>query len=182
MIFGDRIRLRAIEREDIPRFVTWFNDPDVRHYLGHILPMSAAQETSWYESMITRDPYERPMAIEVRTPEGWQIIGNIGLMNFNWVSRHAEVGLVIGEKEFWNQGYGTEVMGLMLRFAFHTLNLNRVYLRVDARNKRGIRAYEKAGYVLEGRLRQDCYLDGEYGDTLLMGVLRSEWAAQRPGE
>ena len=55
MIFGDRIRLRAIEREDIPRFVTWFNDPDVRHYLGHILPMSAAQETSWYEGMITRE-------------------------------------------------------------------------------------------------------------------------------
>ena len=74
------------------------------------------------------------------------------------------MGLFIGDKSCWNKGYGTEVMRLLLRSGFETLNLNRIFLRVDEANKGGIRAYEKAGFVHEGRLRQAVFRDGEYRD------------------
>ncbi len=66
-------------------------------------------------------------------------------------------------------------MRLLLKVGFETLNLNRIFLRVDVANKGGIRAYEKAGYVHEGRFRQGNYRDGQYEDMLFMSVLRSEW-------
>jgi RimJ/RimL family protein N-acetyltransferase len=85
------------------------------------------------------------------------------------------VGIFIGEKSLWNQGYGTEVMKLLLKHGFHTLNLNRIALEVYENNPRAVRSYEKAGFVHEGCKRQGMYKDGHYIDILLMSVLRSEW-------
>jgi RimJ/RimL family protein N-acetyltransferase len=93
----------------------------------------------------------------------------------DWVNRSAEVGIFIGDKPSWNQGYGREAMRLMLKHAFETLNLNRVYLRVFAENARGIKAYEHAGFQHEGCQRQACYQEGHYQDVLMMSVLRQEW-------
>lgn len=79
-----------------------------------------------------------------------------------------------GEKSYWDQGCGREAVGLMLRYRFNTLNLNRIYLRVYETNQRAIRAYKRAGFVHEGRMRQARFQDGGYIDVLLMAVLRSE--------
>jgi RimJ/RimL family protein N-acetyltransferase len=103
-------------------------------------------------------------------------------MNINWTIRSAEVGIFIGEKSCWNKGYGAEVMSLLLKFGFNNLNLNRIYLRVDDANKGGIRAYEKAGFVHEGRFRQGTFYNGKYGDLLFMSVLRTEWDSQKQAE
>ncbi len=127
--------------------------------------------------MVKRPADERPLMIEIRQGDGWLPIGDIGLMDIDWRTRAAEVGILIGEKSFWNQGYGSEAMRLMLKHAFDTLNLNRVFLRVYDHNPRAIRAYEKVGFVHEGRMRQARYYAGEYFDVLLMSVLRSEWQA-----
>ncbi|MCJ7435442.1 MAG: GNAT family N-acetyltransferase, partial [Anaerolineales bacterium] len=75
----------------------------------------------------------------------------------------------------WNQGLGTEAMTLLLRIGFETLNLNRIFLRVYADNSRAVRSYEKAGFILEGTLRQAVYKKGRYEDLHIMSVLRSEW-------
>lgn len=86
---------------------------------------------------------------------------------------------MIGDKSYWDKGYGTEVMGLLLSHGFDTLNLNRIYLRVYVSNPRAIRSYEKAGFTLEGRLREAVFQRGAYGDVLIMSALRSEWDAGR---
>jgi diamine N-acetyltransferase len=185
MIYGEHIRLRRNERSDIPKFVEWLNDPEVRRYLLMNLPISQANEEQWFENMLKLPVNEQPFGIEVRdmVPKGgnehWRLIGNCSFMNINWTVRSAEVGLFIGEKSYWNKGYGTEVMHLLLRLGFETLNLNRVYLRVDEANKGGIRAYEKAGFVHEGRFRQGAFQNGEYRDVLLMSVLHSEWNPEK---
>ena len=85
------------------------------------------------------------------------------------------MGIFIGDKSCWNQGYGTEVMRLLLKHGFETLNLNRIYLHVFATNLRAIRCYEKAGYVPEGRLREAEFKNGQYVDFIVMSVLRSEY-------
>jgi RimJ/RimL family protein N-acetyltransferase len=185
MIIGERIRLRRNERADISKFVAWLNDPEVRRYLSLNMPISMANEEQWFENMLKLPASEQPFAIEIRKTspekeaEAWKIIGNCSFMDIDHTALSAEVGLFIGDKSCWNKGYGTEVMRLLLRFGFGTLNLNRIFLRVDEANKRGIRAYEKAGFVHEGHLRQAVYRDGQYEDMLIMSVLRSEWD---PGE
>ena len=175
MILGKRVRLRAIEVGDLSRFVAWLNDPPVIENLVMRVPLSLAQETGWFEAMKKRPPEEHPMVIEINQPEGWKPIGNIGLHEIDWINRHTELGIFIGEKQHWNQGYGRDAIRLVLRYGFQSLNLNRIYLRVFETNPRGIHSYENAGFKLEGRLREDIFLNGKYRDTLIMSVLRSEW-------
>ena len=175
MIYGKRIRLRGMERNDILKSFEWINDPEVNDGLAIYLPMSLRDEEQWFEQMAQRDQAEKPMAIEARDGEGWKLIGNCGVFNIEWTNRSAELGIAIGEKSFWNQGYGTETMKLLLQHGFETLNLNRIYLRVYSTNPRAIRSYEKAGFVLEGTLREAAYRHGNYANVHIMSVLRSEW-------
>jgi len=179
MLHGNRIRLRGNEHSDLPKFVGWLNDPEVRHFLSKVLPISEAAEEHWFENMLKRPPEEQPLGIEIRDGEGWRLIGNCGFFDINWRNRSAEVGLFIGEKSCWNMGYGTEVMSLLLLHGFGALNLNRIFLHVDAENLGGIRAYEKAGFTHEARLRESNFRDGKYCDDLIMSVLRSEWTPEK---
>ncbi len=175
MILGNEIRLRALEKEDLPRCVAWLNDPEVTAGLQITTPLSLLQEEAWFEKILKHPVEEQPLAIEVLLKGTWTHIGITGFDTINWLSRCAEVGIFIGEKTFWNQGWGTRAMRLMLRYAFNTLNLNRVKLYVYETNRRAIQSYKKAGFVEEGRMRQDRFINGQYVDAVFMGILRSEW-------
>lgn len=176
MLSTSRIRLRPIDREDLPRFVAWFADEEVRQFLARYLPMSMASEEKWFEEVLARPDDERPLAMDVHAGEGsWRHIGAAGYQSIDWRNHSAEVGIAIGEKNMWNQGLGTEAMETLLSHGFQTLNLHRIFLRVFAANARAMRAYEKAGFVMEGRMRQAEFREGKYQDVLLYSVLRDEW-------
>ncbi len=175
MILGPGMRLRAIEKEDLPLFVAWLNDPEVSENLFTVIPLSLASEEQWYQHILERQPEARPLVIEIPQGEGWQPIGVTGLEGIDWINRSAELGLFIGVKSLWQKGYGQKTLRLLLKHGFETLNLNRIYLRVFEKNQRGIHAYEKTGFVREGRLRQAMYRNGNYLDVLLMSVLQEEW-------
>lgn len=151
MLIGKRLRLRAIEKEDLPRFVAWLNDPEVARHLVLHTPISLPQEEKWYERILQQHTAEQPLVIERETPQGWTPIGNIGFLAIDWVNRSTELGIFIGEKTSWNQGYSREA----------------------------IHCNEHAGFFLEGRLRQAKFEDGHYIDILLMSVLRSEWQSRQ---
>jgi RimJ/RimL family protein N-acetyltransferase len=171
MLQGKRVRLRAIERSDISRCVAWLNDPEVIRYLTLYMPLSHEDEARWFEQYL-QDSRRKVLAIETETGE---YIGNIGLEAIDWKNRCAELGIFIGEKAFWGQGYGTDAVRTLLRFAFEELNLNRVELRVFAFNERARRCYLHCGFVEEGRQRQAHYTEGRYHDVILMSILRAEW-------
>ncbi len=177
MIAGKHVRLRGVERTDLPKFQAWLNDPDVTEGLSVYLPLSMIDEEQWLDKTSQMGPDEKPLAIELNDNGTWRLIGNSGFINLEWASRSAEVGLFIGDKSVWNKGYGTEVMQLLLKHGFETLNLHRVYLRVFSTNPRAKRSYEKAGFVLEGTMREAAYRHGRYADVHIMSVLRSEWTA-----
>ena len=179
IIYGKRVRLRGAERSDLDLFIKWVNDPEVTEGLTLFLPMSSVDEENWFESAMKRPQEQKPLVIDMKDGENWRLIGNSSFFDFDWIARAAEVGIMIGDKTIWNQGYGTEVMTLLLRHGFATLNLNRVYLRVYAENKRAIRTYEKADFVHEGRMRQAVYKHGKYNDVLYMSVLHEEWDARK---
>ena len=178
MIIGEQIRFRAIENDDLPNFVKWLNDPEVRNGLSLIMPLSLAEEEKWFEELLKKPPYEKPLAIEIQPDpqlDEWIFVGNCGLFNIDWQNRFAEIGIHIGEKGYWNQGFGTKAMRLILKHGFDNLNLHRLWLRVFENNTGAIRSYEKAGFIPEGKFRQAQYLDGKYVDVMIMSVLKIEW-------
>ncbi|KAF0110650.1 MAG: putative acetyltransferase [Chloroflexi bacterium] len=176
MITGKRVRLRAIERDDIPNFVRWLNDREVIEFLLMNSPLSKAMEEKWFEGHLAAPiTSAQVMAIEALSGDQWVHIGNTGIHNIEPVHNAAEFGIFIGEKDFWNKGYGREATLLTLKHGFEDLNLNRIFLNVYENNLRGIAAYKAAGFVHEGVLREAVYKNGRYLDVLVMSVLHSEW-------
>ena len=194
MITGERVRFRAVERDDLPTFVKWLNDPEVRQGILIYHPFSQAEEENWYEGMLKHPIDEHVLGIEVRLPservgmpkvegetstqakkEHWKLIGSLAFTNIDWRNRSSEFGIMIGDKAYWNQGYGTEAVRLLVKHGFNTLNLNRIFLHVFENNPRAIRAYEKVGFVHEGKLRQAEFKDGIYIDILVMSILKDEF-------
>lgn len=171
MIRGERVNLRAIEREDLPNYVQWLNDPQVLEHFGRFFPMSLAEEEKWYEGML-QDPSVCNFAIEL---DG-QHIGGAGFCHIDGRNSSAEVGLFVGIPELWDQGLGRDALQSLVRFGFEEMNLHRLYLRVFADNKRGIHLYEKVGFQHEGRWRDAEFRHGRYHDLLWMSILRDQWA------
>ena len=179
MILGQRIRLRPVERDDLPRYVKWLSDQDLRGMLSDHLPVSQAQEEKWFErNLEARDT--QVWAMDAQPADmavgPWVHIGGAGLHQINWRHRAAELGIFIGARDYWGRGYGTDAVQTLALWGFDTLNLNRISLRVNDDNNRAIHCYEKVGFQHEGRLRQDNFHDGIYRDTLIMGLLRGDWA------
>ena len=179
MIFGERIRFRGVEQEDLAVFIKWINDPEVLQGIGIYLPQSTLDEQDWFDKMRLRPPEERNFSIDAKeitqAEETWKLIGSCGFFNFDYRTASTEFGIMIGDKAYWNRGFGTEAVRLFARHGFNTLNLNRIYLRVLETNPRAIRAYEKAGFVHEGRQRQADFKDGKLIDLLVMSLLHSEF-------
>jgi RimJ/RimL family protein N-acetyltransferase len=175
MIYSKNIRFRAPEKNDIPKWVEWLNDPDVIKGLTIRHPLGLEDELVWFETMMKRPTEEHPMVIEVKDGKTWQMVGNIGFHQFDWLSANAEVGIFIGNKDYWSKGIGTEAMLLMLKYGFESLNLHRIWLRVLETNEKAIRCYLKAGFVKEGTFRDGDFRRGKYINVNMMSVLRTEW-------
>lgn len=172
MIEGRKVRLRAWEREDARRGHQWRNDPEVMCFLAGRYPISLAEEERIIEGFATPSPDALRLAME--TKDGVHI-GSIGLGRIERENRTAELGIMIGEKDHWDKGYGTDAVCTLLDFAFNQMNLNRVWLRVHELNARAMACYRKCGFREEGRLRSHFYWEGRYCDEVVMGILRGEF-------
>ena len=169
-IVGKRIYLSPMNAEDAALYVKWLNDFGVTDNIGASSRVTTLDdEKEWIQKNSNK------FIFAIVKAEDDSLIGNCGFHNIDQGKQCAEVGIFIGEKKFWNQGYGCEAMRLMLRHGFNDLNLNRIYLRVYATNPRAVKSYEKAGFTHEGQLRQAHFQGGQYVDVLLMSILRSEW-------
>jgi RimJ/RimL family protein N-acetyltransferase len=174
-LVGEQVYLRPVEVADAPAIVPWFNDPEVSRFMLRHLPMSLFAEE---EFLRKRASNETDVALGIVDKASDRLIGTSGL-HPEMRCRSARFGIVIGDKAAWGRGIGTAVTRLMVDHAFETLNMNRVWLHVYEYNARGQRVYEKIGFRVEGRLRQETYRDGRYWDVIVMGLLRSEWEAAR---
>jgi RimJ/RimL family protein N-acetyltransferase len=157
-------------------YARWFRDYEVQRFLmpGVLVPVTDEMETAWFDRVsVAEDSYH----FGIRTFSEDRLLGNCSLFQIEQKNRVGTFGIVIGEKDCWGQGYGSDATRAIVRFGFHELNLNRVQLEVYDFNKRAIRAYEKAGFKLEGTRRQALYREGRYHDVHVMAILRDEWLA-----
>lgn len=174
---GKFVRLSAFDPEEMSKaFPRWNRNSEYFRLLNSSgQPMQSSKAAlKWMEEEVA----EMSLAsyyFSIRTLAEDKLIGELGLDVVNWPGRDAFVGLGIGESEYWGKGYGTDVMNVLLRFAFDEINLHRVTLTVFEYNPRAIRSYEKAGFSHEGRLRKILNKEGKRWDVLLMGILREEW-------
>jgi diamine N-acetyltransferase len=182
MIVGDRVRLRAVELDDLPRYVSWFNDPEVQRGMPLCTPLSTQDEEKWFQENLKRKPEERSLAVDAKVEDEWRHIGSCGFIGIDPRVRCAEIGITIGDKSFWDQGYGSDSLRVLLRHSFDTLNMHRVQLRVFESNQRAIHVYRNLGFQEEGRMRQAHYHAGQYEDVLIMGLLREEWSANEEAQ
>ena len=175
MIRGERVYLRAAERAEIPLFVRWLNDAETASFLVARAPMSIAMEENWFETMLATHGKERwffTMCLLVTD----QPIGTIGLFDLDYINGSAGVGIAIGEKQLWGQGYGTDALNALVDFGFGELRLERIWLDVYETNARARRSYDKCGFTLEGTKRSAMLRRGRHVDVHLMSILREEWA------
>lgn len=178
-ITGPRVYLRPLERTDLnEQYLSWVNDPEIARYLdSRTFPTSMKDLVAFYEEVTrTRDN----VILAIIDKKSDQHIGNVKLGPIRWVHRRATLGLLIGDKRFWGRGVGTEVTRLAVEYGFNRLNLRRIDLGLHAEHESALRCYEKAGFKVEGRLREDLFHEGEYKDSLLMGLLKSEYKPEKP--
>jgi len=179
MLKGEKVVLRALEREDLPRLWQFGNDLEVEIAGGGDppLPKSLARYQAQFEEQAAKGGRDgADFAIEA---DG-VLIGTCGLRNISQVNGTCELGIGIGDKEYWGRGYGRDAVRLLVDYAFRLLNLRRVYLEVWGNNERAIRSYRAVGFVEEARLRRHVWSNGAYVDLIGMGVLREEWPAEQP--
>jgi RimJ/RimL family protein N-acetyltransferase len=175
-LIGTKVYLRPLERADAPLLVPWLNDAEVIRGLMQYRPLNLKAEEAFLDQLYQGD--DVVLGIAVRETD--ELLGAIGLHAIDFKNRHARFGLFLGVKSEWGKGYGTEATALIVRHAFETLNLNRVWLHVLEDNLGGIRAYEKVGFQKEGVLRQSHYREGRYWDSLTMAILRDDWEIRHP--
>jgi RimJ/RimL family protein N-acetyltransferase len=178
MFQGERVLLRAIERDDLP--VLWaFNNSLAVELAGGgdpPMPQSLAHLQAEFESQASQGGRAgSSFAIEV---DG-RLIGQCALFAFDDVAQVCELGITIGDRDYWGKSFGREAVALLLAYAFRYRNMRRVYLKVHGRNERARRSYLACGFVEEGRLRVHVWSDGAYDDLVLMGLLRDEWLARQ---
>lgn len=169
LITGKTCYFTAMTANDAEHFATMLADdamwqvlPDWRY--RHMSP------AEWYSASIAKLDY--PMAI--REAETQAIVGVIGLSDVHGHSRHASLCLMMTTPD-WDATIAREALQLMMQYTFLELNLNRLYCTVPDYHRGLIEAVSGAGWVLEGRFRENCFFDGGLHDSLLYGVLKSDW-------
>ena len=171
---GEHIYLAVPKVEDAATYVKWLSDFDTTDGLGNsALIMTVEAEEEWIKSV------QGTTQFAIIRKEDDALIGNCGIQEINQICQCAEVGLFIGEEENRGKGYGQEVLRLLLDFAFGTLNLHNVMLRVFAFNERAIHTYQKVGFREFGRRRESYYAKGRFWDEVHMDILKEEYFAGR---
>lgn len=176
MIQLETLRLRAIEPEDASRYFDWVNDTETNQWRGLYPPTSHEAAQNWISDQMKQSSDKLGLALEIKSGgDNYKHIGFIGLRGVCARSRRGEMWIYLGDKESWSQGIGTQAVRGICQFAFEEMNLYRVWLECDPEHQGGVRCYQKVGFVEEGRLRQAYYRRGKFRDTIMMGLLRSDW-------
>lgn len=174
MIKFGKVIIRPIEREELGLIQKWYNDDEVMYWGSGCKPDMMVSldylEQVWFDEAYA----DTNIRMMIQTDEG-EPIGIIGYRNMNIQERRCKIIIFIGEKKYWGSGYGTDAMKAFLRFLFNRWNMHRVEIDTWDGNERAIKSYKKCGFIEEGRLREARFVDGQYRDEILMGLLRKEF-------
>ena len=180
VLTGERVRLRGVRDDDLAQLARWEMDPRTLATMSSwIVPPSEATAKEQVAKWSAND--ERDVGFAIETLDGTPaLVGSLHLRGVRTKDRSATLGIALG-REHTGHGYGSDATRVIVDYAFREMGLHRIQLTVAPYNQAGIRAYEKAGFVEEGRHRSAVWHDGRWYDEVLMSLLEDEWAARRDG-
>lgn len=164
-----QVVVRPFILSDLESMVRWNNDFEVEQYVDRCLPKTLPECQDWFEEHIPGRNY-RLYAIE---DEEGKVIGDLELDHICWRKKEAELRIRIGEKDYWDQGYGSAALREVLNKAFDQLGLERVYLRVYAFNLRAIHCYKKVGFRKKAVLKRSS--DRNWKEIYLMSINKRDF-------
>jgi len=168
------VKLRELAREDIPLINRWRHDRDLVDGLGAPARYITEEvDHAWFDEYLRRRGVDVRCAVQVAGEA--EPVGLVSLTGIDPVHRRGEFHLLIGRRDLHGRGVGTTATTLMLRHAFHDLNLHRVFLSVLTSNAAAIRVYAKVGFQREGVAREAAYKHGRYEDLMLLAILSHEF-------
>jgi len=182
LLRGERVRLAAVNPEtDAEIVAAWSRDDEFQTMLNTDAPMlwtARALKAEMSEAQGLDEKQVNSYSFVIRTLAEDRLIGFTDVDVKPWSQRNGWIAIGIGPREYWGQGYGTDAMRVLQRFAFTELNLDRLTLNVFAYKERAQRSYLKAGFQVEGRQRERLRRGGRRYDMVFMGLLRDEWRAR----
>jgi RimJ/RimL family protein N-acetyltransferase len=174
-LVGERCYLSPVSAEDAEKWAAWDNDLAVTIPLGDeaYTEYGLDREREAIASVISRQDH----VFSIMACDTDEVIGRVMFFNINPTDRCAMLGIVIGEKTYWSQGYGQEAIRLILDYGFNLLNLNSIMLGAFAFNERAIACYTKVGFREIGRRRQGRIIGGRAYDVVLMDILAADFTS-----
>lgn len=175
-LHGDRVVLRAIERQDLKPLMEFHNDPEIGAMLEFSWPLSTVDQEAFFERQRID---ERSKRLVIETAEHG-VVGYTGLWGIDWIDGRAVNGIVVGKKEARRRGYAADALDTIAAAAFDQLRLHRLDARIYEFNEASLKLYvDRCGWVIEGRQREWVYRDGRHWDLILVGMTASDFAARR---
>lgn len=171
-LIGSRVYLRPVEEDDLASIRIWVNDPEIRRLIGEVTPMSAANAEQFYERIKTDI---NRVWFTIILKENDRIIGEAGLLRIFYPWRTADLSIIIGDKFYWNKGYGRDAILLLMDYAFGSLALHRLSIGVVGFNERALKFYEKVGFRQEGIQRDGYFSNHQFSDFVMMSILEDEF-------
>ena len=166
------IYIRPMEEKDVDKFVEWRNSDHVKNFYIYRGTFTRESQLEWMKANVDTG---RACLMIICTTENDRPIGCVQIKDIDRVHNKGEYGIFIGEKDAQGKGYGNDAAKMMLRYGFEDLKLHRIYLEALEGNEPAIKSYENAGFVKEGLLRDNAFIDGSYRNIVWM-------AAINPGE
>ena len=167
---GQKCYLSPIDENDAGKFTEWLNDLEVTQYLAmYHRVINVQNEKELLEKIAKEHNYS------IIDLENNELIGNCGYIGIDHINQSAEVGIFIGNKNYWNKGYGTEALKLLIDYGFKALNFHNIGLRVFSFNERAKRAYEKIGFKIVGKRREVILRNKKRHDLIFMDILAKEF-------
>lgn len=174
ILSGENIFLRQIELSDCTvSYVNWLNDLEVTQYLETKWTIQNLETIKNFVEAQRRNDHSVLFAIISKEYD--EHIGNIKIGPVNVHHKHADISYFIGNKKYWNRGIATEIIGLICKFGFQELGLNKVEAGAYESAVASWRALEKNGFKREGIFREQVWMDGKYIAVFRYGLLKSEW-------
>ena len=168
-----RVYLRALEPDDYKTSIEWRRDNEIWGMVGSTKYfVSEAYEKKWVEDTIFNS---RDIKLAVCEVGSNKYIGNVYATDIDQTNRSCTTGVLIGNHDYWSQGYASEAYRLLLDYLFNERNINRVQAYVLENNVASIKMHQKVGYKIEGTLRQSVYKNGKYLDLVILSVLKDEY-------
>ena len=174
---GRLVTLRRHVPQNLAAFRRWYADPEIARLARYQQTPMRPEEIERFFAARAVGPEALAMAVHETTTG--RLIGTCAFSQLDGDNGSALYHITIGERDAWGHGYGSEATQLMIDHAFGTLGLHRIALFVFEFNERAIRAYQRCGFVIEGRSRESVWRDGRWWDELAMSILNSDWRKAR---